>query len=253
MTHQISSVLHSYLQHAIDIGLSGKAASVYVTLLEAGVPLSPKVLILRTGLHRQYLYDGIRELDAKGLLLSTGEQKRTKYSALRPDVVIRDIERNRILALEHVSSLMQLYQKSPTGMVEVISGDLAVIESEMALLGASEKGDFLDIIGGAGNSFVSLFAERIEEYEQLRKERGVVLRYIGSPTDVAHNKTSVIANDSRVLPGIENIVNVCIRPGSVSFNIYHPEIVTVRVRNEASVKSQRALFEILWSVAKHEV
>ena len=52
-----------------------------------------------------------------------------------------------------------------------------------------------------------------------------------------------------IIPGIGNIVNVVIRPNSVSFDIYKPEIMTVRVKDSAAVMSQRALFEVLWNAA----
>jgi hypothetical protein len=49
--------------------------------------------------------------------------------------------------------------------------------------------------------------------------------------------------------GIENIVNICVRPRSVTFNIYQPEIMSIHIRNESTVVSQKALFEALWKVA----
>ncbi len=76
-------------------------------------------------------------------------------------------------------------------------------------------------------------------------------RYIGSGEDVRYNKEkSPIEHDSRLIEGIGEVVNVAIRPESVSFNIYEPEVLTVRVRNAQAVASQRALFEVLWQAAK---
>jgi hypothetical protein len=133
----------------------------------------------------------------------------------------------------------------------VIRGSQEYIESEFAMIEAAQTGDFLDIVGGGGMNFVKLFHSRIEEWEELRKKKKVKLRYIGCGVDVEHNKTvSPIENESRTIEGIGDIVNVCIRPDSVSFNIYEPEIVTVRVRSKEAVVSQRALFEVLWGVAK---
>ena len=66
-----------------------------------------------------------------------------------------------------------------------------------------------------------------------------------------HNREeSIIENESRVIPGIGDLVTVSIRPESVSFNFYEPEALIVRVKNEAAVLSQRALFEVLWKAAK---
>jgi sugar-specific transcriptional regulator TrmB len=222
-----------------------------VVLLEAGTPLSPKAIVLRAGLHRQYVYDALHELEEKRLVATAGEKKRIKYQATSPDRLLRDAEKQRLEALEGVRSLMQLYDRSPAGIVEVVRGSEECIEKEFQMLRDAKQNDFLDIVGGAGMNFVRLFEERIEEWESLRKEKKIKLRYIGSGEDVEHNRSrSIIENDSRAIPGIGDIVNVCIRPESVSFNIYEPEIVTIRVRSEAAVKSQQALFEVLWAQAK---
>lgn len=240
-----------YLKNALKTGLSAKAAGVYVTALEGGEALSPKSLVLKSKLHRQYVYDALYELEDKGLVVKVGDGRRVKYQAASPDRLLQDAEKRRIETLSGVESLMKLYDRSPAGIVEVIRGSQECIESEFAMIHAAKKGDFLDIVGGGGMNFVKLFQGRIEEWEELRKEKQVKLRYIGSGEDVEHNRTeSVIENESRTIPGIGEIVNVCIRPNSVSFNIYEPEIVTVRVRSKEAVASQRALFEVLWNVAK---
>lgn len=240
-----------YLESGLKTGLSAKASAVYVALLEAGEPVSPKGIIVKTRLHRQYVYDALRELEEKRLIVSSGEARRVKYAATSPDCLLQNAEKQRLDALDGVRDLMKLYDRSPAGVVEVIRGSRAVIESEFALLHEAKKGDFLDIVGGAGMHWVEVFNERIPEWEALRKEKGIKLRYIGTGEDVRHNREeSVIENESRAIPGIGDIVNVSIRPESVSFNIYEPEIVTVRVKNAAAVASQRALFEVLWQVAK---
>lgn len=98
---------------------------------------------------------------------------------------------------------------------------------------------------------MQMFEGRIEEWETLRKEKKIKLRYIGTQDDVRHNREeSIIENESRVIPGIGNLVTVSIRPDSVSFNFYEPEALIVRVKNVSAVQSQRALFEVLWNAAK---
>lgn len=240
-----------YLKSAVQAGLSPKAASVYVTLLEAGMGLSPKTIITRTKLHRQYVYDALRELQAVGLVLQTGSGRRIRYVSASPDRISQAAEKKRIDMLDGVRNLMRLYDRSPSGVVEVIRGDEAVVESEFALLREAEEGGFLDIVGGAGMNWVRIFEDRLDEYEALRKQKRIKLRYIGDVQDVNHNwEESPIENESRIIPNIGNVVNVVIRPDSVNFNIYEPETLVVRVRNEAAVASQRALFEVLWNAAE---
>ena len=173
------------------------------------------------------------------------------YRATSPDRLLQDAERQRLEALSGVRSLMRLYDQSPAGLVEIVRGTEEYIESEFEMLRSAKRGDFLDIVGGGGMEFVRIFSGRLEEWEHLRADKNIKLRYIGAGEDVEHNRTeSVIKNESRVIEGIGDIVNVSIRPHSVSFNIYKPEVITVRVFNEAAVESQRALFAVLWEVAR---
>jgi hypothetical protein len=240
-----------YLKDALKAGLSAKAAAVYVALLEAGLALPPKAIINRTRIHRQYVYDALRELEDRRLIVTEGQGRRIKYAAASPDKLLQDAEKQRLDALDGVSALMKLYDRSPAGVVEIIHGGQKVIEDELQILRAAKEGDFLDIVGGGGNSWVKLFEGRIEEWEALRKEKKVRLRYIGTEDDVRHNREeSIIENESRIIPGIGNLVTVSIRPDSVSFNFYEPEALIVRVKNKDAVASQRALFEVLWQAAR---
>jgi len=241
----------TYIESALKTGLSTKASSVYVALLDAGVVLSPKKIITLTSLHRQYVYDALKELLHLRLIMIVGEKRLVKYQAVSPDRMLKDVEQKRLDTLDGVQALMKLYDKSPAGIVEIIRGTTACVAYEFKLLEDAKSGDTLDIIGGAGMRFVELFQEQAEVWEKMRAEKKIALRYIGSGDDVVHNKTkSSIKNESRTIPGIGDIVNVCIRKDSVTFNIYEPEVLTVRVKNEAAVFGQKALFEVLWNVAK---
>ncbi len=239
-----------YIKSASQAGLSAKASAVYVALLEAGVALPPKALVLRAKLHRQYVYDALEELQNKRLLVTEGQGRRIKYGAGTPDRLLQEAERSRLEAHDGVRALMQLYDRSPAGVVEIVRGSAAVAESEMQLLRDAEEGSFLDVVGGAGMEWVRLMGDKEGEWEALRKKKGIKLRYIGSGEDVRYNKEqSPIEHESRLIPGIGTVVNMAIRPDSVTFNIYEPEVIAVRVKNKDTVVGQRALFEVLWQSA----
>ena len=211
----------------------------------------PKNIISRSKLHRQYVYDALRELQEKRLVLAVGEGRSIKYEATSPDRLLQEAEKRRVDTLDGVQSLMRLYDRSPAGVVEVIRGSEKVIADELQILRDAKEGDFLDIVGGAGNRWVELYEGRIEEWEALRREKRVKVRYIGTEDDVRHNREeSIIENESRIISGIGDMITVSIRPDSVSFNFYEPEAMIVRVKNPAAVASQRALFEVLWNAAK---
>lgn len=242
-----------YIEKASKAGLSSKASKVYVCLLDYKNPLAPKGIIAKTNLHRQYVYDALHELRGVGLVLPVGKGRAIQYIAASPDKLLQDVEKKRMDTLDGVQKLLELYNTTPAGLVEIISGKIAVCESEWRILESMNDGDYLDIIGGAGTSFLDLMSGTISEYEKLHQEKNIKFRYITSRSDTQYLNASAeglaSGREIRYLENINDSINLCIRPGSVSFNIYDPEVMVLRVKSEAAVISQRALFEILWSVA----
>ena len=256
MTNKISSNLDEYIHSGSTVGLSAKASLVYITLLDAGIPLTPKAVIVHSHLHRQYVYDALHELAEKRLIVTIGKGRMVKYTACSPDKILQEIEKKRLDVLDSVQTLMKLYTKSPAGMVEVVTGTLAVRESEWKMTEEiPEDNGYIDLIGGAGSSFMTMMGETMEAHENLRRSKKIKVRYITSRDDITFHtryKEEVTPfYEVRYLENINDAINICIRPGSVSFNIYDPEVMVVRVRSEAAVASQRALFEILWNVARN--
>ena len=246
----------AYIQKASQAGLSGKAAKVYVVLLVHKNPLAPKGIIRATNLHRQYVYDALRELGTKGLIVPLGSGRTIKYVATNPDRLLQDAEKKRLDTLDSVQKLLELYNKTPAGLVEITSGQLAVRESEWKILEGIPDNGYLDMIGGAGTVFLDLMGETMEAHDKLRQDKNVRIRYITSQDDTPYlesYKHGIIPGyEIKFLKNIKDAINICIRPGSVSFNIYDPEIMVVRVKSEEAVASQRALFEILWNVATRD-
>lgn len=253
MTNINDSVEQIFLEKASNAGLSGKASKVYVTLLDHKNPLSPKGIILKTNLHRQYVYDAIHELTEKNLISSVGESRSIKYVASNPNRLLQDIEKKRLDTLDSVQKLLELYNKTPEGLVEITTGKLAVRESEWKVIEEQKEGAYLDIIGGAGTVFLDMMGETMAAQDKIRQEKNIYIRYITSKGDTPYLNTykhGVIPNyEIRYLENITDAINICVRPDGVSFNIYDPETMVLRIKSEAAVLSQKALFEILWNVA----
>jgi hypothetical protein len=199
------------------------------------------------------VYDALHELEGKGLVYTVGEGRVTKYVAANPDRLLQDVERKRLTTLDSVQKLLELYNKTPTGLVEITTGKLAVRESEWKVLEEIPDGGYLDIIGGAGTVFLDFMGDEMNAQDKRRQDKNVHIRYITSRSDTPYLNTykhGIVPNyDIRYLENITDAINICIRPQSVSFNIYDPEIMVLRIKSEAAVLSQRALFEILWNVA----
>jgi predicted transcriptional regulator len=253
MTNKIVKSDTDYIEIASKAGLSGKAAKVYVALLEYKNPLAPKNIIIKTNLHRQYVYDALHELEHLGLVSPVGQDRAVKYVATTPNKLLQDAEKKRLDTLDSVQKLLELYNKTPAGLIEITSGKLAVRESEWRILEESPDNAYLDIIGGAGTAFLDLMGDELEAQDKLRQDKKIFIRYITTRGDTTYlNKYrhgDIPLYEVRYLENTNDAINICIRPSSVSFSIYEPEIMILRVKSEAAAASQRALFEILWSVA----
>lgn len=243
-----------YLQSALKLGLSSKASVVYIFLLKAKKAIAPIKIILGTKLHRQYVYDAIEELKEKELIDSTGAGRGVRYFAHTPNKIIKKFEQKRLEAIDGANDLMKLFKKTSEGTIDIIEGEEAVIENEIEILKEGEKNSWLDIIGGAGTGFLELFDDRLEEYEKIRERLGCQIRYIGSSHDEKYYSNLKIKRrklyEYRYLDNIDKVVNISIRPKTVSFNIYSPEVMVIRLNSPETVISQKALFEVLWKVAK---
>ena len=243
-----------FFNSALKLGLSANSAAVYVYLLKEKNALAPVKIINGTRLHRQYVFNALKELADKDLVETSGYGRGIKYFAKTPEKALSTFEEKRLDALEGINSLMSLYKKTPHGVVEIIEGAEAVIASEFKIMREQKKGSWYDIVGGAGTGFLELFGDRYAEYEKVRRDVQCKLRYIGSKNDKNYDEESGLKNrfdyEVRYLENIDNVVNICVRQDSISFNIYHPEIMAIRIKSPESIASQRALFEILWNVAK---
>src|SRR3989344_2266295 len=219
MTQDRITTQSEYVKNALKAGLSAKAATVYVSLLEAGIPLSPKAIILRSNLHRQYVYYALKELTHRNLVVTVGQGRHILYQATSPDHLLQEAEKVRIDALDAATKLMRLYDRSPAGVVEILHGSTKVINDDFQLIRDAEEGEVLDIIGGGGNRWVALIGDRIAEWEEVRKKKSISIRYIGTEEDVRHNREeSIIPNESRVIQGIGDLITVTISSKSVSFD-----------------------------------
>lgn len=254
MTINLRNTNKDFLDSAMKLGLSAKSAAVYICLLESKTSLAPVTVINLTGLHRQYVFDGLEELVKKGLVDSGGMGRGVKYFAHTPEKALTAFEEKRLEAMEGANHLMSLFKKNPHNIMEIVEGKEAVIESEFRLMREQKRGDWLDIIGGAGRGYVEAMGDRFYDYEKVRVEAQCKIRFIGTKSDIKLNQELTRSDrfdyEVRYLENIDNVVNTCIRPASISFNIYYPEVIAMRIKSPEAIVSQRALFDILWEVAE---
>src|SRR3989344_5690833 len=113
-----------------QLGLTEKAAKVYVDLLGREQLTGTSKITRATKLHGQYVYDALAELEEKGLATHAVVGKRKKFAATHPSRLEAVAEQQRRLANETVHDLSKFLRHNHTQDFELYQGEDAFIAHE---------------------------------------------------------------------------------------------------------------------------
>jgi sugar-specific transcriptional regulator TrmB len=243
------------IKKIVKLGIGERDAVVYIALLGMDKAVGSSKIINKTGLHGQYVYQSLGKLEEKGLVRHVLTSGRKKFSANSPKRLRALVEEKIILADQITEDLQRMHTEDDEQEFEIYQGDIAFVQYELDLLHKADKGSFIDVIGGNGNRYVELFGElQMAEYEKLRVQKGIKNRYIGTESERAflvEAKKKYKYFDYRIMPGSkEGIVNMAIRPTSVSICVYTNPALTYALYSEEVIKSYRDFFDALWSLSE---
>jgi hypothetical protein len=165
------------------------------------------------------------------------------------------VEEKIILADQITEDLQRMHTEDDDQEFEIYQGDVAFVQYELDLLNKAEKRSFIDVIGGNGNRYLELFGEsQMEEYEKLRVQKEIQNRYIGTESErsfLIEAKKKYKYFDYRIMPNLKKgIVNMAIRPESVSICVYTNPTLNYALYSDDVIKSYRDFFDALWDLSK---
>jgi len=236
------------------VGLSRKEAAVYLALLPRRDTGSSK-LVLATGLHKQFVYNALARLEELGLAKHVIQNGRKKFSANTPLRIMSLLEEKKLGAQSLVRVLQDRYSGAHDQDFEIFQGDTAFVASELQTLERVPEGSRIDVIGGAQDKYWTIMtAEHLaDEYEMIRKERNITIRYIGADQpfqDLKKMKGERWGWDHRMLPGLRTgLVDTDIWEDSVHLNIFGKPTLSFVVLGKEIAEGYREFFETLWNLS----
>ncbi len=235
------------------LGLSAKEASVYLALTELGQVGSSKI-IQATDLHGQFVYAALASLEDRGLATHTIQNGRKKFSAASPKRISNLIQNQALIAEEVVKKLEQMARLPEKQSFEVLQGDRAYVDHEFEQLRSAPANSTLCIFGGQGDDFARLIERRKGEYEKLRKDKKIRIRYIGSEAqkaELAETHRNRFGFDYRIIPGFfAGMVNTDIWTDRISFNVFGEPVMVFHLMNKDVAESYRTFFEAVWGMGR---
>jgi predicted transcriptional regulator len=234
-----------------ELGLTDKEARVYVALLPRA-DTGTSNLIKATGLHGQFVYQVLERLEELGLAKHVIQNGRKKFSAGSPERILSLVDEKRLSAQAVVRKLQESFTLKHEQSFEIFQGPNAFVAHEFALLEEMPDGGTIDVLGGGGDTYISLLGEEANEYERRRIAKKVSIRYIS--TGGNHNYLKIMAQtrqffDYRVLPQGAPGVNTDILMDKIVFHLFGEPVISFTFKNKEIADGYRQFFEVLWNLS----
>ncbi|MBI3632065.1 MAG: hypothetical protein HY225_01295 [Candidatus Vogelbacteria bacterium] len=236
-----------------NLGLSDKAAKIYVAGLELG-EASVQQLAQKSGLKRTSLYYILDELIDSGILIAAKTGKKIRYIPEQPETLLKIIKERvsnfegsvKILeqTTRHTNRKPRVYFLfGPAGFKQVWDMILKANDKEFRII--TEGENFLDY---AKEKYI------LNEIIAKKKKLGVRSRQLIIDShyartivakDIQENRVSKFLPSSHKLPFTEIITESIVAFISPRFN----NMIFI-VENDAFSKTRKSIFETLWQVTK---
>ncbi|TAK04167.1 hypothetical protein EPO34_03410 [Patescibacteria group bacterium] len=236
-----------------EFGLNAAEAQVYVYLLERGSEAGGSHIAQATDLHRQYVYLALPRLIELGLIEEVPRGKQHAYKARSP-IEIEKIGRKRaLLAGDLARDLNAVSAIGNEQDFEVVQGTRAIQDFELQFVGRANEGEQECIIGGASQAFGELMRDQLEAYLELKKEKKIVVKYIGTEDERPSYQKYIgkfAHQQYRFLPKLpKGNAHMVVRKDSVAFySFLQPPLVYV-VKSPVVAANYKQFFLMLWEMA----
>lgn len=243
------------LKRLEDFGLNEKESRVYLALLPHRDIGSSK-LIRATGLHGQFVYDALEKLQEKGLARHVIQNGRKKFSAQSPNRLLSILEEKRLAAQSITKELQNRFAGKHEQDFEVYQGEEAFIAHQMDLLRRAPIGSCYAVIASQTERYMATLEAygMDEEYEKLRAERKIKIRYIGAEAQrerLSRLEKEWLLWEYKLFPGLGvGQMSIEILPETVSFVVYGEHLLNFTLTSKEVADGYREFFEAVWNLSR---
>lgn len=237
-----------------DFGLTENESLLYMYLLQKGKDIGGSKIAVGTGLHRQYVYVSLERLLQLRLVESVAYGKQKKYKA-RPPSELEKISKLRMLQTNDL--VQELNKISAIGNeqdFEVLQGNDAIRQHEIAYAYecVTEETEF--IIGGHSEGFTQLMGEGLDEYLHEKNKKKIKVFYLGNEKERELYKQyiGILPNQEyrfmEELP--QGVAHMVVRNNSVLFfSFLNPPLLYI-IKSPVVAENYKQFFMMLWNMAR---
>ena len=229
-------------------------SAVYLSLLKLGEVGASKI-VKDTNLHGQTVYDALYKLENRNLIRFNLTKGRKKFIAQNPSILLSLIDTQKQIAESVLEKIEKSFSTIDMDSIEIIKGKESFVINELKMLGEVEKNSELLVLGGTGDSFISSFGNKFNEYDYQRTKKNIRVRYLGSESQRKYLHDSIDGRNSfeyRMLPQVfSGVTNITIfKNHAIIIYLFDENITSIVIRNKKIVESYEGFFESLWGLGK---
>jgi sugar-specific transcriptional regulator TrmB len=234
-----------------EFGLSDNEITLYLTLLKTGTSTANRISQI-TGLKRSTTYDNLALLITKGIVSRVTKEKVHYFEAANPKKIVHLLEEKKEKIQKIVPELLKIQEtvgeKTGVTYFEGKKGVLTVLNDIL-----DEKKDLL-FYGSRKMALIAL-KHYPENFIQKRAEKKIKLKAVLAGEDKGDpaysNKRIFSLSDLKFIKEFNGIfTNVFIYSNRVAFMTSNENPVGVIIINREILNQQKAIFNLLWKIAK---
>ena len=238
------------------LGLSEKAARIYVALLQLGSG-TVQDLSHRAGLVRTTCYPLLADLEQHGLVTTTRSGKKVVYVAEHPEALVADIEGRMSVARSLVPTLAHvLAGNSKRPRIEIYEGVAGAWRAyEDVIKGENHE---VKAFVPADEAIAIASGKKVKEYIRKRVKKGISMRAIMQRTPLIEKEYARYGKaDFREA----HFVDARQFPIPVEIDLYPPHNIAITsfrdgigmiIRSEQVYTALNSIFELLWMATKKQ-
>jgi sugar-specific transcriptional regulator TrmB len=236
-----------------ELGLNDKEIAIYMILLKSG-PKTIWEIASSINYKRTSIYDYIKSLLQKNIIVKKIEDKKTFYTAVEPNYLLELINSKRekiISAVKHLNSLKTIDKTSPSKFIYYLG--VEGIKTIMNTILSEEN----SILLGYGSNKLSEEILRFypENFAQKRLEKNIYLNAIIEPiSKFSAFKNKKFAKLTKIkhnpLMALQKIVVFLTSKKTIILSMDKNEPAGIIIDNKAIYDSQKSLFNYLWKLSK---
>jgi len=252
-TEELTPTRHEdVIAHLEELGLSQHEAEVYTAVLGLGEVSAGKILD-QLPLHREQLYRALKRLVAEGLLVSYIKRKRSYYSAVNPDALVRKQEAKTALARTLQPYLSKIQQNRPQ-IIRTIEGNDALERMLDDIVTTLPKNSEYLVMGGVGELFYDKTKEVLPKYGRLFNKKNISVRIVAFQGQDYSDEQIIIGSQVRYLDQPMGGPTATVVYGNkVAVEIFDPNnLAVIIIENEYLADSYKHTFEAMWKVSKEK-